>query len=444
MELKEKIYVLSLGCSKNLVDSEVMLGCLQKGGYRLTDIKETADIIIVNTCAFIEEATRESVETILRIAEQKKIGPCKHLIVCGCLPQRYQDELFNTLPEVDLFLGTGEFHNISKHIKNLNSGRQASKLLNKNNSFLMAAATPRIISTPGNSAYLKIAEGCSHGCTYCTIPGIRGAYRKRSPKSVLAEAKKLVESGIKELNFIAQDTTQYEGLAALLKKTAQIPGIKWIRLLYGHPQNLSMDIINVLAEEEKICSYIDLPLQHITDKILKKMGRRITRKKIESLLEKLKKRAPQTAIRTTFIVGFPGETDKDFEALLNFAADMKFDHLGAFQYREEEGTPAFRFDDKISKKTKARRYHELMKQQSKISKEKLNAWKGKTVEVLVESPAFNSKYKLQARTEFQAPEVDGVVYINEDVPRGSFLNVLITESLTYDLVGKVADKNTLL
>lgn len=437
MELKEAVYVLSLGCAKNLVDSEVMLGLLSKAGYRFTGSREEADIIIVNTCAFIEDAAQESIEAILQAAEEKKSGSCKYLVVSGCLPQRYTDELPESLPEVDLFIGTGEFQNIAKHLKKLRSGKIASKLLCARDSFLMNAGTPRILSTPGGSAYIKIAEGCSHRCTYCTIPSIRGPYAGRSEQSVVKEAKRLASRGIREINLISQDTTQYEGLARLLKKLSRIPELKWIRLLYCHPLNLHKDTIQVLADEEKVCRYIDMPLQHIADSVLKRMGRRITRKKIGALLESLRRAVPGVALRTTFIVGFPGETHKDFKELLEFVEAFRFDHLGAFQYRDEAGTPAFRLDGSVPEKIKKERFHQLMSLQAGIAKEKNRTHVGKELDVLVEGPSTNNKYLLQGRTEFQAPEVDGVVFINEDIPVGSFVKTAITKALTYDLAGRV-------
>ncbi len=438
MELKEKVYLETLGCSKNLVDSEVMLGCLKKSGYQFTGSREEAQIIIINTCAFIRDATKESIETILLIAEQKKTGSCRYLIVCGCLPQRYQHELLKELPEVDLFLGTGEFQKISKHVKILTSGSKISRLQACSPTFLMGSSTPRTLSSPGSSAYLKIAEGCSHHCTYCAIPRIKGPYAGRSPKSILAESRKLVDNGILEINLIAQDTTQYGRLAELLKKMALIPGLRWIRLLYCHPANLNTDILKIIAGEENICNYIDLPLQHITDSMLKKMGRGITEKKIICLLEEMKKVVPGLSIRTTFIVGFPGETDKNFDALLQFAADMKFDHLGAFEYRDEEGTPASKLGRKVPEKTKKHRYNELMRLQAKISKDKNKALIGNNFEVLVEGISLeDNKYRLRARTQYQAPEVDGVVFINEDLPAGSFADIRVIKALTYDLVGEV-------
>ncbi len=434
-----KIYLESLGCAKNLVDSEVMLGLLQNEGYELTNLHEEAEIIIVNTCSFVEDAVKEAIESIYTLAGEKETGVCQFLIVCGCLIQRYGDELLNEMPEVDLFLGTGEFQNIISHLDGLIHGHVSEKMLDSRLTFLMDDKTPRSLITPGSSAYLKISEGCSHKCTYCTIPSIRGEYQQRTPASVLTEATSLVNQGIEELNLVAQDTSRFKGLSLLLKKMSKIDGLRWVRLLYCHPLNMSDELLNVIAEEDKVCSYIDIPLQHIADPVLKRMGRRITRKQTESLILKMKDLIPDIALRTTMIVGFPGETEKDFETLLQFVKETEFDSLGAFMYSDEEGTPAGRLKGKIDEKVKKQRFKELMRLQAGISRKKNSLRKGKEMEVLVEGISLSEKYLLQGRTEFQAPEVDGVVYLNDNVPIGSFVNVKIKRALTYDLIGKVVD-----
>ena len=435
MELKQSICLVSLGCAKNLVDSEVMLGVLARAGFALTANREAAGIIIVNTCAFIEDSTREALATIFDLARCKQTGSCRHLIVCGCLPQRYKDALLAELPEVDLFLGTGEFDRIDKHLHKLIAGHQTSRLHSSRPTLLMSPATPRVLATPAGSAYLKIAEGCSHRCTYCTIPLIRGPYRARSQSSIVQEAKQLARQGVKEINLIAQDTTRYEGLAELLHKLARIQDIAWLRLLYGHPATLDREVLAVMAAEEKVCTYLDLPLQHIADPVLKRMGRKITRAKTEALLSALRARVPGIALRTTFIVGFPGETDKDFSELLNFVRQARFDHLGAFMYSDEDGTPAARLPGKIPETVKRERRHALMSLQQGISKEKLAACKGTELTVLIEGPALNPRYAVQARSQFQAPEVDGVVLLKEKLPAGSLVRVKIQRPLTYDLIG---------
>jgi ribosomal protein S12 methylthiotransferase len=435
--MTNKIYLESLGCSKNLVDSEVMLGLLSEGGCEIVDLPEKAEIIIINTCSFVEDAVKEAIETIYSLAREKSEGACQYLIVCGCLPQRYGRELLKEMPEVDLFLGTGEFQNISSHIDKMINGQVNERMLNSSNTFLMNDKIPRVLISPGSSSYIKIAEGCSHKCTYCTIPSIRGEYQQRTQTSVLNEANQLAEQGIEEINLVAQDTSRFKGLPVLLKKLAKIDGLKWIRLLYCHPHNMSDDLIKVIAAEKKVCKYIDIPLQHISDSVLKRMGRRINREQTEKLILKMKDNIPDIALRTTMIVGFPGETDKDFMELMQFVKETQFDSLGAFIYSDEEGTPATRLKGKVDAKVKKARFKELMRLQAGISRKKNSARKGKELEVLVEGISVNEKYLLQGRAEFQAPEVDGVVYLTDNVPIGSFVKVKITHSLTYDFVGKV-------
>jgi ribosomal protein S12 methylthiotransferase len=435
--MTNKIYLESLGCSKNLVDSEVMLGLLSEGGCEIVDLPEKAGIIIINTCSFVEDAVKEAIETIYSLAREKSEGACQYLIVCGCLPQRYGRELLKEMPEVDLFLGTGEFQNISSHIDKMINGQVNERMLNSSNTFLMNDKIPRVLISPGSSSYIKIAEGCSHKCTYCTIPSIRGEYQQRTQTSVLNEANQLAEQGIEEINLVAQDTSRFKGLPVLLKKLAKIDGLKWIRLLYCHPHNMSDDLIKVIAAEKKVCKYIDIPLQHISDSVLKRMGRRINREQTEKLILKMKDNIPDIALRTTMIVGFPGETDKDFMELMQFVKETQFDSLGAFIYSDEEGTPATRLKGKVDAKVKKARFKELMRLQAGISRKKNSARKGKELEVLVEGISVNEKYLLQGRAEFQAPEVDGVVYLTDNVPIGSFVKVKITHSLTYDFVGKV-------
>lgn len=431
------VYLESLGCAKNLVDSEVMLGFLARSGYRFVSNQKQADIIIINTCAFIREATAESCAAVRHAAEQKKTGACAHLIVCGCLPQRYGQQLAEEFPAVDIFLGTGEIHKIAAHLSRLRHRRPSVKVRLAQPSFLMTARTPRIITTPGASAYVKIAEGCSHHCTYCTIPAIRGPHHARSVNSILQEVRGLSRSGIREINLIAQDTTGYPELTTLLQNLVQIPGLAWIRLLYCHPRNLSPALISLIAREEKICKYIDLPLQHIADPILKRMGRRTSRRQLESLIGAVRRACPDIALRTTMMVGFPGERERDFEELLNFVACVRFDHLGAFEYRDEAGTPAARLNGRVPDKVKRERYDRLMRLQAGVAKSKNRARLGQEVRVLVENRSMNKKYSWQARAEFQAPEVDGVVFLNGTVAVGSHVSVRLVKALTYDLVGKV-------
>jgi ribosomal protein S12 methylthiotransferase len=432
------IYIESLGCAKNQVDSEVMLGCLEQGGFALTNDMNTAGIIIINTCAFITEATRESIDTILEYAELKRSGSCRSLIVCGCLPQRYKGELAEALPEVDLFLGSSEYARIADHIKMLSKHHSpSSRIIIGKRAFLQGANTPRALSNPGSSAYLKIAEGCSHGCTYCAIPAIKGPYNQRSRRSIVREARMLARAGIQEINLVAQDTTRYRELPALLKELCRVRGLEWIRLLYCHPAHLHADVLTLMASEQKLCRYLDIPLQHIADPVLKRMGRREKRARIEALVNRARKLIPGIALRTTFIVGFPGETDRDFNEMLDFVRETRFDNLGAFCYRAEEGTPAAKMPGTIPERVKRERFRELMVLQKQISREKNAALKGRQFRVLVDGISPRETYALQARTEFQAPEVDGVVFLNDDVTIGEFATVTIQRSLTYDLVGRV-------
>lgn len=433
------VFIETLGCAKNQVDSEIMLGCLDRAGCTLGIEVNAADVIILNTCAFIAEATRESIDTILEYALLKRSGSCRCLIVCGCLPQRYKAELVRELPEVDLFLGSSEYGRIADHIAALDKGPSEEKLIIGRQAFLQAAGTPRVIASPGSSAYLKIAEGCSHGCTYCAIPAIKGPYRQRSRRSILQEARRLAGGGIRELNLVAQDTTRYDGLTALLRDLCRVRGLEWVRLLYCHPAHLQTEIIRMMASEPRLCRYLDIPLQHIAEPVLKRMGRRENRGRIKRLIEKIRSLCPEIALRTTFIVGFPGETDRDFQNLLDFVRQARFDNLGAFCYRAEEGTPAARMPGAVPEPVKRARYAELMRLQKKIAREKNAAMKGCRLRVLVDGISPREAYALQARTEFQAPEIDGVVFLNDDVPIGEFAEITVTRTLTYDLVGRVTE-----
>ncbi len=355
--MKETICLVSLGCPKNLVDSEVTLGLLSKQGYSFTTDPSTAEVIIVNTCSFIKDATQEAIETILRLTPYKKEGRCHLFIVSGCLPQRYGKALEKELPEVDLFVGTGSFQKIPQLI--LQRGKRKSYLSGQ--TFLYNEKTPRILSTPSFTAYLKIAEGCSRSCTFCTVPKIRGPYRSRRISSILKEAERLVAQGVKELVLIAQDTTAYgqdlkdgTSLERLLKALVRIAGLRWIRILYAYPKlsHFTESLLELLSQEEKICPYLDLPIQHIDDEILRRMGRRSTKQEIRNLVEKLRTSVPGIALRTSLIVGFPGETEKQFKTLLRFVEEAQFDHLGAFQYSPEEGTPAYKFHNPIPEEVK--------------------------------------------------------------------------------------------
>lgn len=439
--MKETVCLVSLGCPKNLVDSEVTLGLLTKAGHPVTTDPSKAEILIVNTCSFIQDASREAIETILQLVPFKREGRCRLLIVSGCLPQRYGKVLEKELPEVDLFVGTGSFQKIPYLI----SRERKKKSYLAGPTFLYNEKTPRILSTPSFTAYLKIAEGCSKTCTFCTVPKIRGPYRSRRISSVLKEAEGLAAQGVKEAILIAQDTTAYgedlddgTSLEKLLKGLVQIDGLQWIRILYAYPRfsNFTEGLIELMAHEEKICPYLDLPIQHIDDEILRRMGRRSREKEIRTLIEKLRTSIPEIALRTSLIVGFPGEREKQFEALLRFVEEAQFDHLGAFKYSSEEGTPAQKFHNTVPEKIKEERYHRLMKAQKRISFKKYRRMLGKTVEVLVEEHD-GSKEALKGRMKTQAPEIDGSVFLKGKANPGDLVNALITQARPYDLVGVI-------
>jgi ribosomal protein S12 methylthiotransferase len=444
VELKEKIYLESLGCSKNLVDSEVIAGCLRKSGYTFTTSKEEAAIIIVNTCAFIKDATQEAIDTILKLATLKKEGTCRKLVVAGCLPQRYGKQLIKKLKDVDLFVGVGEFPKIGELLKEESAEHSLPALYIRTPTFLLDHNTPRILSTPNHTAYVKIAEGCSHRCSFCTIPTIKGPYRSRPHESIITEVKNLAEKGTKEINLIAQDTTFYgkdltnkKDLSYLLKQLSQINGIEWIRMLYCHPDHFSQDLINTIRGEEKICNYIDLPLQHISDDILKRMGRSKDSTKIRKLIKEIRENIPNLWIRTTFMVGFPGETEKDFNILMDFAREVEFEHLGAFRYSNEEGTKAYRLKGKVPAHVIEERYHTLMSLQSNISLKKNQRLIGSLQRVLIEG-INEENDMLLGRTFFQAPDIDGIVYVAEgEAAIGEMVEVRITDASEYDLFGEI-------
>ncbi|MCK5011636.1 MAG: 30S ribosomal protein S12 methylthiotransferase RimO [Deltaproteobacteria bacterium] len=444
VELKEKIYLESLGCSKNLVDSEVIAGCLRKSGYTFTTSKEEAAIIIVNTCAFIKDATQEAIDTILKLATLKKEGTCRKLVVAGCLPQRYGKQLIKKLKDVDLFVGVGEFPKIGELLKEERVEHSLPALYIRTPTFLLDHNTPRILSTPNHTAYVKIAEGCSHRCSFCTIPTIKGPYQSRPPESIITEVKNLAGKGTKEINLIAQDTTFYgkdltnkKDLAYLLKQLSKIESIEWIRMLYCHPDHFSHDLINTIKEEEKICNYIDLPLQHISDDILKRMGRSKDSTKIRKLIKEIRENIPNLWIRTTFMVGFPGETEKDFNILMDFAREVEFEHLGAFRYSNEEGTKAYRLKGKVPAHVIEERYHTLMSLQSNISLKKNQRLIGSLQRVLIEG-INEENDMLLGRTFFQAPDIDGIVYVAEgEAAIGEMVEVRITDASEYDLFGEI-------
>jgi len=439
--MKETVCLVSLGCPKNLVDSEVILGLLSKEGYLLTTNPSEAEILIVNTCSFIQDATKEAIETILQLSHYKKEGCCHLLIVSGCLPQRYGKTLEKELPEADLFVGTGDF----QHLPKILSQKRKTKSFLTRPTFLYDEKTPRILSTPPFIAYLKIAEGCSNICTFCTVPRIRGFYRSRRLQSVLEEAKRLADQGVQELILIAQDTTVYgrdlrdgTNLEKLLKGLIKVEGLRWIRLLYSYPKAdyFTEGLLELIAQEKKICPYFDLPIQHIDDEILKRMGRRSRSQEIRSLLQKIRTSLPSVSLRSSMIVGFPGERESHFKALLDFVKEVQFDHLGAFKYSSEEGTPASRLPNPIPESVKEERLRMLMELQKKISLKKYRAMVGRRMEVLVEG-SDRQGGSLRGRLQIQAPEIDGCVFLKGKARPGDWVEVQITQALPYDLVGQI-------
>jgi len=439
--MKETVSLVSLGCPKNLVDSEVILGLLSKAGYSLTSRPSKAQIIIVNTCSFIRDASREAIETILDLARYKEKGSCRLLVVSGCLPQRYGRSLEEEFPEVDLFVGTGDFQNLPEI---LSKNQKAKSFLSKP-TFLYDEKTPRILSTPSFYAYLKIAEGCSNLCTFCTVPKIRGGYRSRGIRSVLEEARRLVDQGVQEIILIAQDTTAYgrdlhdgTNLEKLLKGLIRAEGLRWIRMLYSfpNPDYFTEGLLKLMAHEEKICPYLDLPIQHIDDEILKGMGRRSRSHEIYNLLQKIRTALPEVSLRTSLIVGFPGETERHFRALLDFVEKIRFDHLGAFKYSAEEETPASRLAGSVPESVKEERLGLLMGLQKRISLKKYRAMVGRRMEVLVEG-RDRQRRLLRGRLKTQAPEIDGSVFLRGKAKPGDWVEARITKALPYDLIGQI-------
>ena len=443
-----RIGIKSLGCPKNFVDTEVICGILRENGYQISGKIDNSDIVIINTCSFIRDALEESIEEILNLVKLKKEGKIKHIIVTGCLPQRYKDDnLSQELPEVDAFLGTGDLLEIDKVTKNILQGEQIYKVRPKPN-FLYNHNTPRTILTPQHYAYIKISEGCQNNCSYCLIPKLRGNHRSRKMEDIIEEVKRLSENqNLVEIILIGQDTTLYGidlygeyKLAELLKKLSllKLKNLKWIRLLYTHPVHYNDELIEVVASYPKICSYLDLPLQHISDKILRRMNRPIEKSKVISLINKLRDRIPNLTLRTTFIVGFPGETDKDFEELLSFVKEFRFERLGAFIFSREEGTSAYDFPQQIPVRIKKERLKELMLTQQSISKEINSSYIGKEVKVLVDEIQSGEPKIAIGRTKGDAPEIDGKVVIRGDkIQVGKFIKVKVTEASEYDLVGEI-------
>jgi ribosomal protein S12 methylthiotransferase len=441
-----KIALESLGCSKNLVDAEIMLGILNKKGYRLVGDFAEADIILVNTCGFIESAKQESIQTILELSQYKENGNLKVLVVTGCLAQRYADELKNEIPEIDAIVGTGSYQNIDEIMAELLENKEVVTKLD-DIEFAFNEELPRYISTPSHMAYLKIAEGCDNHCTYCIIPKLRGRYRSRNIDDILKEAKSLADSGVKELIVIAQDTTKYgldiyneERLPKLLEELAKIDGFKWIRVMYSYPESITEELVKVIKENDKICSYFDIPIQHCNNRILKLMNRQTTKETIIEKLNLIRKNIPDATLRTSLIVGFPGETKEEFEELNEFIKDVKFDRLGVFTYSREEDTGADKLPNHIDEEVKEQRREVLMMTQQNISS-KLQEEKVENIyEVLIEEQVEDNVYI--GRTQYDAYEIDGVVYVKskKELNSGDFVNVKITSALEYDLMGDVLDE----
>ncbi len=444
-----KIGVVSLGCPKNLVDSETMLGLIHEEKYEITNDPSEAEIIIVNTCGFIESAKEESINTILQMAEYKKSGSCKYIIVTGCLSQRYAEELFSELPEADAIAGVEVYDEIGSIIKRVMNGERFIMLERSKPDVIYTSKEtflPRILTTPSYTAYLKIAEGCDNCCSYCAIPKIRGPYRSKPMEQVLKEAKALADNGVKELIVVAQDTTRYGEdlpggkllLADLLKELNKIESLKWIRVMYCYPNNFTDELIETFASLNKVCKYVDLPLQHASNRLLASMNRYDTREEVETLLAKLRKRIPGIVIRTTFIVGFPGETDADFEELKEFVEQQRFENAGVFAYSQEEGTVAGSMPNQIPDEIKQERYHELMALQAQISEEIHKDTEGQTLEVLVEGIEEDGSGLHYGRSYREAPDIDGLVFIENpgDIKPGCFVKVNILQGFTYESVGE--------
>ena len=433
-----KVGFVSLGCSKNLVDTEKTIGIFKSNEYEIVNNPKEAEIIVINTCGFIESAKEEAINTILEMAEYKK-KKCKYLIAMGCLVERYKDELEKALPEVDLFIKYSEYNSLWEQIENLlgdNKNKDKYKEFDK--------VEERVISTGDNFAYLKIADGCSNRCTYCAIPYIRGPQISRKMEDIMKEAEKLVEEGYKELILIAQDTTKYgidiygkPRLAELLQELCKLEKLHWIRFLYAYPETIDDELIKVVKENDKICKYFDIPIQHISDTVLKRMNRQSNGKTIRNLIQKLRKEIPEVVIRTTVMVGFPGETKEDFEELYDFLKEARFDKLGCFAYSKEDGTPAARIKEQIHPMTKKSRYNKIMRLQQEISKENLKKQIGRNVEILIEDKSFDGKIYV-GRTYMDVPEIDGITYINTDkeLQIGDFIKGKIIDVSNYDLIVK--------
>ncbi len=445
-----KIAFISLGCDKNLVDSEIMLGIIDEYGYKIVPNEEDADIVIVNSCGFIMNANEEAIENVLRIADYKKSGKLKAIIVTGCMAQRYENEIFKSLPEVDAVVGTGDFERIGEVIKRLIDGERQIKIVedknkrpDENNSY------KRIITTAGGFGYLKIAEGCDNFCTYCTIPSLRGKYRSRNFESLVKEAEIMAEKGVREIILVAQDTSLYgtdlygrNRLHELICSISEIEDIQWIRLMYCYPEHITEQTIEEMAKNPKLCHYIDMPVQHGDDKILKAMGRKTDRKSLELIIKTLREKIPDICIRTTLITGFPGEGEAEFNSLVDFVEKMKFDRLGVFAYSREEGTPAYNMPNQVDEDIKLKRKDFIMQLQKNISAQKGLDFVGKVLKVIIEGKIEGEDNIYCSRSYRDCYEIDGFVFFEseKELIAGDFYNVKITQSSDYDLIGEICDE----
>lgn len=443
-----KILFISLGCDKNLADSEEMLGLLTAGGHEITDDETQADAIVINTCCFIKDAKEESVETILEMAEYKKTGSCHALIVTGCMAQRYQKEIIEEVPEVDAVLGTTSYGDIVKALEEAVAGNHFEEF--RDIDYLPDTGSKRVLTTGGHFGYLKIAEGCDKHCTYCIIPKLRGKFRSVPMESLIAQAEDMAEQGVKELILVAQETTVYgkdlygkKSLHILLKKLCEIRGIRWIRILYCYPEEIYDELIETIRDEKKICHYLDIPIQHASDRILKRMGRRTSKQELIDIVGKLRKEIPDIVLRTTLITGFPGETEEDHEELKEFVDEMEFDRLGVFTYSPEENTPAAEMADQVPEEVKEERRDELMELQQEISYDRGQDRIGQELLVMIEGKVADESAYI-GRTYGDAPKVDGYIFVQtgELLMTGDFAKVRVTGALEYDLIGVLSDEYT--
>ena len=441
-----RVLFIALGCDKNLVDAEVMLGLLATGGYQMTDYEEEADIIVVNTCCFIQDAKEESIEQILEMAEQKKYGNLKCLVVTGCMAQRYEEEIMKEIPEVDAVVGTTSYDKILDVINQALAGKHA--LFVKDADLNPVTSTKRLLTTGGHFAYLKIAEGCNKHCTYCIIPKIRGNFRSFPIESLIEEAKDLASREVKELIIIAQETTLYgvdfygqKRLPELLKELCKIPGFYWIRVMYCYPEEITEELLQVMGEEPKICNYLDIPIQHCNNEVLKRMGRKMSKEDLTQIIRQIRTAIPGVCLRTTLITGFPGETQEQHQELVNFVEEMRFDRLGVFTYSQEEDTPAALLDGQLPQEVKDKRRDEIMETQQEVAFETGESLIGQEMLVMIEGKVADENAYI-GRTFRDAPNVDGFIFVNTDTTlvSGDFVNVTVTGALEYDLIGGLTDE----